>query len=173
MLISSTICGLTLMGANYEEAITVLKWRFGNKQQIISRPMDTLVTMPAVTGNNDVKALCRLYDIVESNVWSLRSLEVPAESYGSLLSTLVVNKLPNKLCLIIERKAGDDDWRLDVILEELLEEVETREWIANLSNPPTPQRRTHREQYTAAALFSGDSQPHCCFCNQQHQSETY
>jgi hypothetical protein len=124
------VSDLTLTGANYGEAIAVLKRRFGNKQQIISRHMDTVVTIPAVTGNNDVKTLCRLYDVVESNVQSLKSLGVPAESYGSLLSTVVMNKLPTELCLIIGREIGDDDWKFDVILEELLKEVETREQIA-------------------------------------------
>ena len=124
-----------------------------------------------MTGNNDVKALRRLYDVVESNVRSLKSLGVPAESYGSLLSTVVMNKLPTELRLIIGRKIGDDDWKLDVILEELLKEVETRERIANVNNPSSTQKRPQREQCTAAALLSGDGQPHCCFCNQQHRSE--
>ena len=39
------ISGLTLTEANYGEAISVLKRRFGNKQQIISRHMDTLVSI--------------------------------------------------------------------------------------------------------------------------------
>ena len=93
---------LTLTGANYGEAIAVLKRRFGNKQQIICY-MDILVTVPAVIGNHDVKPLRRLYDTMESNVRSLRSLGFPADSYGSLLSTLIMNKLPNELRSIIRR----------------------------------------------------------------------
>ena len=81
--------------------------------------MDILVTVPAVTGNHDVKPLRRLYDTVESIVRSLRSLGVPADSYGSLLSTVVMNKLPNELHLIIGRKIGDDDWKLDVYWKNL------------------------------------------------------
>lgn len=160
------VSGFMLTAANYSEAISVLKRRFGNKQQIISRHMDTLVT-----GSNDVKALRRLYDIVESNVRSLKSLGVPAESYGSLLSTVIMNKLPSELGLIIRWKIGDDDWRLDVILEELLKEVETRERTANLSNPAPTQRRTPKDQCTTATLFSSDGQPQCFFCNQRHLSE--
>ena len=166
------VFGLTLTRANYGEAIAMLKLRFGNKQQIISRHMDVLITVPAVTGNHDVKPLSRLHDTVESNVWSLRSLRVPADSYGSLLSTVVMNKLPNEFHLIIGRKIGDNDWKLDVILEELLKEVETRERLANSSNPTPLPRHNPREQGTAATLFSGEGQPHCCFCNQQHLSES-
>ena len=37
------ISGLSRTASNYEEAIAILKKRFGNKQQIINRPMDILV----------------------------------------------------------------------------------------------------------------------------------
>ena len=97
--------------------------------------------IPAVTGNNDVKALCRFYDVVELNVQSLKSLGVPAKPYGSLLSTVVLNKLH----LIIERKIGDDDWKLEVILEERLKEIETREQIANVNSLSLTQRRPQKE----------------------------
>ena len=83
---------------NYDEAITVFKRRFGNKQQIISRHTDTLVTVNVDTGKNNDKALRQLYDALESNVQSLKSLGVPDESYGSL---------------IVGRRIGDDDWNLD------------------------------------------------------------
>jgi len=38
-----------LTAANYVEAITVLRQRFGNKQQIISKHMDVLLSLEAVT----------------------------------------------------------------------------------------------------------------------------
>ena len=37
------ISGLSLSASNYEEAIAILKKRFGNKQQIINRHMDILL----------------------------------------------------------------------------------------------------------------------------------
>ena len=42
---SEAISGLKLTSANYEEAITVLKKRFGNKQQIIARHMEMLLNI--------------------------------------------------------------------------------------------------------------------------------
>ena len=38
--------------------------------QIISCHIDTLIYVAIVTGNNNVRALCHLYDLVESNVRS-------------------------------------------------------------------------------------------------------
>ena len=82
------VSGLILTTANYQEAIDILKRRFGNKQQIISRHMDILMTTGAVASHNNVKALRRLYDVMESKV---RSLGVTAESYGSLLASVLMN----------------------------------------------------------------------------------
>ena len=42
------VSGLTLTAANYDEAIGVLKKRFGNKQQIISRHMEILMSVEPV-----------------------------------------------------------------------------------------------------------------------------
>ena len=41
-----------------------------------------------------------LYDLVKSQVRGLRALGVPPESYGSLLSSVLINKLPQDLCPI-------------------------------------------------------------------------
>ena len=41
------ISGLTLTSTNYKEAIAILKKRFGNKQQIISKHMDILLEEPS------------------------------------------------------------------------------------------------------------------------------
>ena len=53
------ISGLSLMASNYEEAIAILKKRFGNKQQIINRHMDILVNVsPGI--NEDTRKLRKL-----------------------------------------------------------------------------------------------------------------
>ena len=76
------ISGLTLTSANYTEAIEILKRRFGNKQLIINKHMEQLLSIEGVTSQHDVKGLRKLYDIIESNVRSLKSLNVSAESYA-------------------------------------------------------------------------------------------
>ena len=46
---AEAISGLSLGASNYEEAIDILKARFGNKQQIISRHMEVLLNLESVT----------------------------------------------------------------------------------------------------------------------------
>ena len=129
--------------------------------------MDALVSVSAVTNDHDVNALRRLYDVIESNVRSLKGLEVPAESYGRLLVPVIMSKLPSELRLILGREMGDEDWNLEVILENLGKEVETRE---RTSSAGLMSKRPLREQATAAALLSRDGEPYCAFCSQQHES---
>ena len=80
-----------------------------------------------VTSIHNVPALRHFHDVVESNIRSLKTLSVAAETYGSLLATVQLNKLPNDLHLIIGCKIGEADWQLDTIMTELLQEIEAHE----------------------------------------------
>ena len=87
-----TISGLSLTNDNYNEALNLLRNRFGNNL-IISAHMNILVKLPSVN-NKDVKALRKFYDDVESHVRSLSTLGIKIENYGSLVSSVILEKLP-------------------------------------------------------------------------------
>ena len=72
------ISGLTLTDANYDEAIEILKKRFGNKQLIINKHMEKLLNIDSISSQHDVKGLRRLCDVIDTNVRSLKSLDVKA-----------------------------------------------------------------------------------------------
>ena len=82
------ISGLSLSGDNYIEAVKILQDRFGNKQLIISKHMDKLLKLPSISSLRDVKSLRSVYDSIESNIRSLKSLGVNSEMYGSLLAPI-------------------------------------------------------------------------------------
>ena len=54
-----SIAGLLLTAANYAKAIAILKKRFGNKQQIISKH---ILSAEAVTSASNLKGVRKLYD---------------------------------------------------------------------------------------------------------------
>ena len=169
---SEAISGLTLTSANYREDISILKKRFGNKQQIISKHMDMLLNIEPITSPHNLKGLRHLYDLVESHVRSLKSLGVTSETYGSLLSSVLLNKLPQDLRLIVSRKITDEDWNLDGLMVLMVQEVEARERAAATQTDPIQRgRKPDKGPHTAAALMSGNSNPTCCFCDQQHPSD--
>ena len=100
-----SINGLTLSSANYQQAIDILSKRFGNKQLIISKHMDTLLNIDAISSDRNFKDLRRLYDHTESHVRSLKSLGIESASYGALLAPVLLSKLPPELRLIVSRKS--------------------------------------------------------------------
>ena len=102
---------------------------------------------------------------------SLKALGVAAETYGSLLATVLMNKLPNDLHLIIGRKIGEADWQLDTILTELLQEIKAREQARLQSaSVQSNQKGGGKVPPTAATLLLGDK-PQCCYCNRNHIPE--
>ncbi len=166
-----SIAGLALTAPNYKEAIAILEKRFGNTQQIISRHMDLLLNLEPVTGAHQLRNLRRLYDSVETHVRSLKSLGVESETYGTLLASVLLNKLPQELRLIVSRKSSDMD--LDELLKEVEKEIDARE-RAQPTQPHSSQltvKKPREQPRTAATLFSGNPTANCCYCQQQHAAE--
>ena len=164
---AEAIAGLTLSSSNYGEAITVLKKRFGNKQQLINKHMEALLSLPAVASVYELRNLRQLYDKVESHVRSLKSIGIAASSYGNLLASILMMKIPSELCLIVSCETVEDNWDLDSLLKVLEKEIEARERAS--TNTSAQPRKPTREYSTAAALLANSS-PLCVFCDQPHYS---
>ena len=131
--------------------------------------MEQLLSLSGVSSQHDVKGLRHLFDVIESNVRSLQSLDVRAESYGSLLSSVLMNKLPVELRLIASRKFGDtDSWDFSALLKVIEEELQARE---RSSARNTHEVRRPKEYPTGTALFVDSASPQCCFCQQGHPSQ--
>ena len=155
------IAGLKPTAPNYKEAIDILRKRFGDKQQIISRHMDTLLGLESVTLASNVKALRRLYDQLEFQVRSLKSLEVPVNSYGNLLSSLLMNRLPQEIRLLVSREIGDGEWQIDQLMTILKREITA--WERALTTGIVPHGPP---LHTTAAFIAGNGQPKCVYCRQ-------
>ena len=161
------VAGLQLSTSNYTEAIDILKKRSGNKQLIIARHMDTLVELASFPSATNTKALRRFYDQVEFQVRSLRSLSVPLSSYGHLLSSLFMNKLPEDLRLIVSREIGDAEWTVDQLMTIVENEISARERAFSSIGGSQGSVMS-----TTAAFIAGDGQPKCCYCRQGHSSSS-
>ena len=172
------ISGLSLTAPNYTEAVFILEKRFGNKQRIVAKHMDALMNIEAVTSQHNLRALRRLYDNVESHTRSLKSLGVESGTYGSLLASVLINKLPQELQLLVSRRIGEEKWELDEMLEVIGEELQARERTKAMTAPTAPVvKKPGRELPTAAALLTrsgnGPSNgPSCSYCQQPHSSNS-
>ena len=70
--------GLTLTSTNYHEAIDILKRRFRNKQHIISRHIDILLNVEAVTSQHNLKGLRHTVVVKKKFPFRFHTMIVPS-----------------------------------------------------------------------------------------------
>ena len=168
------ISGLTLTSANYKQAVETLQKRFGNKPLIVSKHMDALLHVETITSAHNTKGLRHVYDTVESNVRSLESLGVESESYGGLVASVLMSKLPMELQLIVAREMGtDDDWDLKKLMESFEKELRARErTITPTSRKPSTNFKDVPTTSTLFARNNGDRTYTCSYCKGDHPSNS-
>ena len=89
--------------------------------------MDILLNLEAVVSDSNLRALRHLHDTVEAQIRGLNSMGVQSETYGALLSSVVLGKLPQEIRLLLSRGMGDGDRKLDDLMKLLLSELQARE----------------------------------------------
>ena len=90
--------------------------------------MEALLNLQSVSGTPaSLKSMRHFLDTVESQVRSLRTLGVASESYGCLLSSVIMAKLPPDIRLIVSREVKEEEWQLDPLLKLVEREVKARE----------------------------------------------
>ena len=163
----SAISGLTLTSENYQEAIQVLKDRFGNEQVLISAHMESLLKLSKIRSVDNIKELRKLYNYVENCVRNLKSLKLDTSGYGSLLIPILKDRLPDEINMIISRQFCRKVWNLDKVMEFFNNELRAQEdCCVSLSNK-SENGKGKRDPYTASGLFSQTGKPPCLYCNEE------
>ena len=85
------VTGFPLTNSNYEQAVTLLRERFGQPNKIINAHMQALLDLPKPV--YELSSLQVFYDTMENHVRGLESLGRSHESYGDLLVPIVLGKL--------------------------------------------------------------------------------
>ena len=111
--------------------------------------MDELLKMKPVLSESDLVGLRQLYDSVETHMRGLRSLGVTADTYGSLLSPVFVNKLPVEIRVLISCQVPEESWSLEELLKAMLTELEARERVVM---DPQGLRRADRRPVTGVLV---------------------
>ena len=85
------------------------------------------MNLDTVSSHHNLRAVRHLFDIVEANILGLRGLGVLSESYGGLLSSILMTKLPPELCPCISRELKEDQWEMDRVMKIFERELDVRE----------------------------------------------
>ena len=90
-------------------------------------------------------------------------MDLHVESYGGILASLLMNKIPQELQLMVSRKIRGDEWKLHGVMKVIEEEVRACESIVKVSTPIM--KKPSREPPTAATLLTGQgTSPTCTYC---------
>ncbi|XP_064482842.1 uncharacterized protein LOC135395675 [Ornithodoros turicata] len=102
---ASAIAGLPPTERCYDDALEILKRRFGNETLQIEDHMSRLTNLQPVRAQHDVRGLRKLYDGVVSHVRALKALGVPEESFASMLYSIMLRLVPQELVVDFNKGA--------------------------------------------------------------------
>lgn len=183
-----SIRGLALTSENYATAKEILKKRFGRPQRIIFGHIQNLLKMNNRSSDGSAQSLWKIHDEIQINVRSLRNLGVGGDTYGVILTPLILHQLPPNIRLEWARVGEDREGDLEFLLKFLHEEIARRERsqaFNSFSNQSKHFEPTKNPRPTAAALFScggsefpkenvskkQSSRKFCAFCPGEHFSD--
>ena len=89
--------------------------------------MDALMRLEPVISDRHLRDLRKLYDNAETHIRSLQSLGISPDTYGSLLSPVLLTKLPPDMRLIISREVSGSSLNMDTLLKNFSQELSARE----------------------------------------------
>ena len=88
---------------------------------------------------------------IKCQVRGLTTVGVPSESYGNLLTSVLMNK---HLHLILSRKMTEGDWDLDAVMKLMEEEINVREWAkVNPCHLPNNQWGIHPQKLSLCQMI--------------------
>lgn len=123
------ISGLALSSANYEQAICLLKERYGDEQHIVDAYMKNLLDLPSPAFTSH--SLRSFYDSMESSIRGLESLGQSQDSFGSLLIPIILKKLPIVMRKNMTREHGKKSWNIHSLREAISKEMYVEETNSN------------------------------------------
>ena len=170
----SVVSGLSLSSDNYQEAVGILKDRFGNEQILISAHMESLLRISKIASRDNIKGLRMLYNHVESCVRNLKSLKLDTSGYGSLLIPILKDRLPDEITMIISRKFGEEIWTLDKVMEYFNSELRAQENCSASTSSRSIPNESHRKggNYTTSGLFGQTNKVACVYCSKEGHSSS-
>ena len=168
---SLVLQGLSLTSENYNNAITLLKERFGDPQVIITAHMDALLAISPVASGN-VSALRDICDIIEVHTRNLQLFEISANHYGPVLISIIMSKLPTQIKLEISRQMPQGKWEINQLMEALKKEIVSRERCTTEdSRQSAPiEVATSSTLHSQGRNYKSNKGMFCAFCTKSHQS---
>ena len=120
--------GLTLTNANYDQALGLLKDRYGQPFKIQDAYMKALWNLSLPSEDRcTTQDLRKFYDNMESHIRSLEALGKTSDSYGDLLVHVLQDRIPANVKQTMAREHKSTTWKLDEFRKGLKTEIDALE----------------------------------------------
>lgn len=183
------LLGMAPTNANYDEAVKILKERYGNKSKLVAALMRALYNLPSPTDSR--LSLRQFSDRIETYIRSLDSLNKKSKHYGDFLVCILLDKLTANVRRNLVRHHGSTEWAIDELRAALIHEVEilddapgpTKRQAAaaasttvaaavtkNQSNNVGNKRVDSKDRSAQSNRLANSFQPHCQFCDGDHSA---
>ena len=116
------IAGFPLTNDNYSHSVTLLKDKFGQSYKLINAHMDALFNLGKPS--NNLPSLQAFHDSIEKHTGALSSLGQTSDTYGSLLTTSILNKLPVEVKKHMAHEHCNSEWSIDDVMASILKEIQ-------------------------------------------------
>ena len=176
---SRVISGFPLSDINYTHSVELLRQRFGQQFKLVDAHMDALLNVSPPS--NTLASLQTFYDTLQSHIRALSALGKPSQSYGSLLTTAILNKLPPDIKIHMARDHYNAEWNIDDLLAMVLREIQILEAGLPVGRKHSSTRPstipTTASFYTAThkppqARDKTKRDPTCAFCKGTHKTSS-
>ncbi|XP_062582942.1 uncharacterized protein LOC134244699 [Saccostrea cucullata] len=140
-----SVSGFSLTNTNYRQAIDVSFERYGQNHKIINAHIQSLIDLPLPKPSP--ASLRNFLDKMECCIRGLEALGTDENTYGTILTPMIYNKLPAEIRKNITRDKGDDQWELHSLRRAIKKELcvqdtgqslqpkqETQEFIPTANN---------------------------------------
>ena len=173
------IGGFSLSDVNYPHCVTLLKERFGQQYKLVDAHKEALLNV--LTPSNNLASLQVFCDTIQNHIRALPALNQPTGTYGPLLTTVILGKLPPEIKIRMARDNYDSEWTIDELLASVLKEIRIYE-AGQHSGRKLPNSRTSSLP-TTASLHAGaqkpihsrdkrKTDPTCAFCKGAHRTNS-
>jgi len=172
---ASVIAGFPLIDHNYEHSVTLLRDRFGQSYKLVHAYTEALLNVGKPS--NSLSSLQAFYDSIEKHMRDLSTLGQPSDSYGSMLSTSILAKLPIEAKKHMARERCNSEWSFNDVMAGLLKEIQILEMCqctgksASFDNS-MPTTGTFHANTVHTPHSCNDHQkrePVCVFCKGDHK----
>ena len=104
---------------------------------------------------------------------SLSSLGITGETYGVILTPLIVSRLTSEIRMVCSHESKGEEMNLDYLLEFMRDELERRERADTFKISSERTKKEKREKQslpTASSLMAPSTSSECSICQSGHNT---